>query len=77
MNSFMPYVLPDLIVNICPLGCDRKCARIWINETINHRVICKCPCGHKKRVALQLVGEPEARATQEIPSSSQERIHKR
>jgi hypothetical protein len=69
-------ILPDLIVNSCPLGCDRKCARIWINETIDHKIICKCPCGHKKQVALQLVEGPEDRATQDISSSSQEQIHK-
>jgi hypothetical protein len=42
-----PHILPDLIVNTCPLGCDLKCAEIWINETIGHRIICACiKCGH-------------------------------
>lgn len=78
MNSIIPYVLPDLIINICPLGCNRKCVGIWINSIIGHRIICKCPCKHNQaEVASQLVEEPEAKATQEILSSSQEQTPKR
>jgi Zn ribbon nucleic-acid-binding protein len=67
-----PHVLPDLIVNTCPLGCDRKCAEIWINETIGHRIICDCiKCGHnnKKCKTLAEVVGPETNA---IASLSQE-----
>ena len=71
MNNILSDTIPDLIVKICPLGCDTKCAEIWINETIGHRIICKCTCGHtKNQVALKLVEEPEAKATAEIPSFS-------
>jgi len=59
------HILPDLIVNICPLGCDRKCAEIWINETIGHKIICNCiKCGHnnKKCKALAEVMGPETNA---------------
>ncbi len=34
--------LPDLIVNVCPLGCYRKCRRIWMNSATGHRIICSC-----------------------------------
>jgi hypothetical protein len=59
------HILPDLIVNICPLGCDRKCAEIWINETIGHKIICNCiKCGHdnKKCKALAEAVGPETNA---------------
>ena len=64
MNQYS-HILPDLIVNICPLGCDGKCAEIWINETIGHKIICNCiKCGHnnKKDKALAEVVGPETNA---------------
>jgi hypothetical protein len=74
MDNTCPACLPDIIINICPLGCDIECAKIWMNESIGNRIICRCLCGHnKKQVALQLVGGPEAKATEEILPSSQER----
>jgi hypothetical protein len=70
---------PDLIVNICPLGCNGKCAEIWINETIGHRIICDCiKCGHNKKrylnkemKALGSVVGPVANAIHNIQSNSQ------
>ncbi|HZI70843.1 MAG TPA: hypothetical protein VFD60_06745 [Nitrososphaeraceae archaeon] len=48
MNQGLPsYFLPDLVVNICPLGCNGACAKIWTNENTEHRIICNCEC-HKK-----------------------------
>ena len=74
MDKFFQHTLPDLIINVCPLGCSARCARIWINESIGHRIICKCcQCGHnKKEMALELVGEPATNAIHEIPPSSKE-----
>ncbi len=43
-------LLPDLIVDTCPLGCTRKCDESWINEQIAHRIICKCRCHHKRKL---------------------------
>jgi hypothetical protein len=37
--------LPDLIVNQCLFGCE-GCPGVWSNSQINHRIICKCVCGH-------------------------------
>jgi hypothetical protein len=55
MDRFSPEI-SDLILCVCPLGCNEKCGRIWINKTIRHRIVCKCPCGHNKRqVALDSV----------------------
>lgn len=38
---------PDLVIDTCPQGCS-KCARIYINSTIGHKIICNCSCGHRK-----------------------------
>jgi hypothetical protein len=39
------------------------------NENIGHRIKCKRKCEHnKKKVALELVGEPEANTTNKISS---------
>jgi hypothetical protein len=62
--------IPDLVVNICPLGCDGTCARIWINESIGHKIICNCQCGHKKitaALAQKVVGPEEANASRAKP----------
>lgn len=59
MTSHNPAaeIYPALIVYRCPLGCGRPCARIWINETIGHSIICECLCGHdKKQTVLDMVG---------------------
>jgi hypothetical protein len=37
--------LPDLIVNQCIFGCE-GCPGVWTNKQINHRIICRCICGH-------------------------------
>jgi Zn ribbon nucleic-acid-binding protein len=74
LNQYL-HILPDLIVNICPLGCDGKCAEIWINETIGHKIICNCiKCGHnnnKKYQVLASVVDPLANTIQDIKSFSQ------
>lgn len=46
----------DLIVNRCPLGCNRQCARIWINQNTGHRIICKCKCRHKNQAGVRGCG---------------------
>jgi hypothetical protein len=43
-------VLPDLIVDACPLGCTPKCDKSWINQHFVHRIICKCRCHHKRKL---------------------------
>jgi hypothetical protein len=48
MNNFPAAELPDLIVNNCPLGCDKKCGEVWCNKVTGHRIICICKCGHIK-----------------------------
>jgi len=65
-----PATLPDLIVSICPFGCNGTCQKVWLNETIDHRIICKCKkCNHnKKRLALAEVEGPEANAHMVRPS---------
>ena len=40
--EFKPQILPDLILNVCPLGCDGKCRKVWINEETGHRIVCTC-----------------------------------
>ena len=55
--------ISDLILNVCPLGCDGKCEGIWYNEITGHRIICKCTCEHKRIASL--VEEPETDAIQE------------
>lgn len=77
MDDAYQEILPDLIVNACPLGCDQECAIMWTNKTVSHRIVCNCPCRHKKRGSFTTGWQPEAKATQEISSSSEERIHKR
>jgi hypothetical protein len=58
MDNACPEILPDLIVNACPLGCNQECAIIWTNKTIGNRIICDCKCGHnKKGKVLADVGE--------------------
>ena len=66
----MSKALKDLIVMICPFGCNRKCEGIWMNEITGHRIICNCRCKHKETLAR--VWDPEANVIEEI-SSSQER----
>jgi Zn ribbon nucleic-acid-binding protein len=74
-------LLPDLIVNICPLGCDGKCAEIWINDAIDHRIICDClKCGHnnnKKCETLAEVERPVANAIHNAQSNSQESVQRK
>ncbi|MGB8033297.1 MAG: hypothetical protein WCF03_05695, partial [Nitrososphaeraceae archaeon] len=47
--GFQSDTLPDLIVNVCPRGCNGKCARTWINDKIGHKIICICDKCHGKR----------------------------
>jgi hypothetical protein len=40
------YTLPDLTIPECIPNCN-ECSRIWINECIGHRIVCKCKwCSH-------------------------------
>lgn len=63
-------VLPDLIVDACPLGCTQKCDESWINQHIAHRIICKCRCHHKKQRifdgVLRLVGSSKESLPSEV-----------
>jgi hypothetical protein len=56
--------LSDIILEACPLGCNRECSELWINEIIGHRIVCKCiECDHdKKEQALEVVGSPRSNA---------------
>ena len=45
----------NLIVKMCPLGCNGQCAGIWINQTTGHKIICDCKCRHKIRQVLEVV----------------------
>lgn len=65
MDTLSPPELPDLIVNRCPLGCDRICAQSWSNEVTRHRIICKCSCKHMSKRIASLVEKPKANAIQE------------
>lgn len=58
------HSLSDIILEICPLGCDRKCSELWINKIIGHRIVCKCTkCNHdKKGKELDLVGSGKSNA---------------
>ncbi len=61
--------IPDLILSVCPLGCNRKCAGMWKNEITGHRIICICECNHKQTLAR--VWDPEANILVESSSSSE------
>jgi hypothetical protein len=62
--------LSDLVLNRCPLGC-RNCAEVWINETTNHRIVCKCVCKHKETLAR--TWEPQANAESSLsPEKTEE-----
>jgi hypothetical protein len=46
-QEFCQNALQDLVLEVCPLGCDKKCSEVWINETIGHRIVCRCKkCNH-------------------------------
>ena len=63
MSEHVKNILPDLIISTCPLGCNKKCAEVWINDSIEHRIICKCACkNHKKHRTLVEVEGPETNA---------------
>jgi hypothetical protein len=68
MGKIQTDNLSDLVLNRCPLGC-RNCTGAWINETTNHRIVCKCVCNHKETLAR--VWDPEANALVESSSSSE------
>jgi hypothetical protein len=55
--------MPDLIINRCPLKCDETCAKVWSNETIQHRIICGCVCHYKKNAALVQVDGLDTKAS--------------
>jgi hypothetical protein len=61
--------LSDLVLNRCPLGCDGKCAGVWIKEITNHRIICRCGCKHR---TLARVWDPATNAITRSSSSSEE-----
>jgi hypothetical protein len=63
MNEWVKDILPDLIISICPLGCNKACVQIWTNDSIEHRIICNCVCHYKKDAALVQVEGPDAKAT--------------
>ena len=75
MDNSAVEIFPALIVIRCPLGCDHPCARIWINETIGHSIICQCLCGHnEKQTVLELVGGNRESNTVCVESSSSKAI---
>jgi hypothetical protein len=58
--------LSDIILEVCPLGCNRKCSELWINEIIRHRIVCKCTnCNHdkKEKASEVVVGSASSNAT--------------
>jgi hypothetical protein len=50
--------LPDLFIDSCPFGCNVKCARIWINKSIKHRIICHCKACHNNEKEIATVYRP-------------------
>lgn len=52
MQSLKDY--PDLIVNLCPLGCG-NCAEVYVNQQSGHRIVCHCMCNHKQYSEKQKV----------------------
>lgn len=44
---------PPLVITSCPLGCDLRCARKWINDQIDHIILCQCEC-HKSEKKPEL-----------------------
>ena len=75
MDNSAIEIFSSLIVNQCPLGCDCPCAKIWINETIGHSIICQCLCGHnEKQTVLELVGGNRESNTVYAESSSSNAI---
>lgn len=70
-----PEILPDLIVNACPFGCNQECAKVWINKTIGHRIVCKCTCDHnKKQMTLQSVGQPAVNVISMVKLTQEETL---
>ena len=55
-------ILPDLVVNICPFGCNTKCNKLWINKQTSHQIICLCTCHERKDQALETVRGPASNA---------------
>ena len=75
MDNSAVGIFPPLIINRCPLGCSSPCARIWINETIDHSIICECLCGHnEKQTVLEVVGGNRVSNAVFVESSSSEVI---
>jgi hypothetical protein len=54
--------IPDLILNKCPFGCNKKCDRNWANDTISHEIVCNCVCHQKKNNAADGIGKPDSAA---------------
>jgi len=39
--------IPDLVVSQCLFGCNNdNCPSIWINQDIEHRIVCNCECNN-------------------------------
>jgi hypothetical protein len=63
MSERVKNGLPDLIISNCPLGCNKACEEVWINDNIGHKIVCSCICHYKKDAALVQVEGPNAKAT--------------
>jgi hypothetical protein len=51
MSEQVKNIVPDLIIGTCPLGCNKTCVEVWINDSIEHRIICSCVCHNNKKDA--------------------------
>ncbi|MGB7954967.1 MAG: hypothetical protein WCF23_13390 [Candidatus Nitrosopolaris sp.] len=72
MNQFLTNHLPDLVVSICPFGCNKKCDGLWINEQTGHRIVCLCTCHERNKQALEMDETPESDVIRSIKSSLKE-----
>jgi hypothetical protein len=63
MSKWIKNILPDLIISTCPLGCNKTCVKVWVNDSIKHRIICNCVCHYKKDAALVQVEGLDAKAS--------------
>lgn len=62
--------LPDLVIEECIPNCE-ECARIWINELVGHRIVCKCKkCEKHKEGANELNYLQKQRLEEEVDKPS-------
>jgi hypothetical protein len=56
--SKQKFSFPDLIIEQCIPNC-RQCSGVWIKDSIQHRIICRCKfCDHGQNKKAGLGSQP-------------------